>query len=94
MLEMLTNELPVFESVTLCGGLVKPTLSGPNVRLLGERVTTGWTPVPVKLTVRGLSLELLVMASDALREPAAVGVNVTLMVQLAPTATVLAQLFV
>jgi hypothetical protein len=34
------------------------------------------------------------MLSEALREPAAVGVNVTLIVQLAPAATLLAQLFV
>jgi hypothetical protein len=94
MSEMLTKELPVLESVTVCGVLVKPTPSGPNVRLLGETVTTGWTPVPVRLTVCGLPLALSVMASDALREPAAVGVNVTLMPQAAPIATLLAQLFV
>jgi hypothetical protein len=50
--------------------------------------------VPVKLTVCGLPLALSVIASVALREPAADGVNVTLMAQLAPAETVLPQVFV
>jgi len=54
----------------------------------------GGTPVPVKLTVWGLLPALSEMKSDALRDPAPVGVNVTLMLQLAPAVTLLAQLFV
>jgi len=96
MPDMLSKALPVFESVTVCGGVVKFMFSWPNVRLVGERlmVVAGATPVPVKLTVCGLPLALSVMVSDALRDPAAVGVNVALIVQLAPAPTLLPQLFV
>jgi hypothetical protein len=44
--------------------------------------------------VVGLFTALLVTVTDPVREPAAVGVNVTLIVQLAPTARVVPQLFV
>jgi hypothetical protein len=44
--------------------------------------------------VVGLFTALLVTVTDPVRAPAAVGVNVTLIVQLAPTASVLPQLFV
>lgn len=94
-LVMLRVAVPVFESVTLCGALVVPTFCWPNVRLEGERLTTGAaTPVPVKPTVCGLPLALSLIVSVALREPAAAGVNVTLMAQLAPAATELPQVFV
>jgi hypothetical protein len=52
------------------------------------------TAVPVRLTVWGLPLALSLMLREALRVPAAVGVNVTLIVQLAPAATPLPQVFV
>jgi hypothetical protein len=44
--------------------------------------------------VCGLPLALSVILSEAMRRPVAVGVNVTLTVQLAPAATVLAQVLV
>jgi len=95
MFVMLSEALPVFERVTVCGALVVPMFCWLNVRLVAERLTTGIeAPVPAKLTVCGLPLALSVIVSDALREPAAVGVNVTLMVQLAPAKTVLPQVFV
>ena len=50
--------------------------------------------MPLKLTVCGLPVALSVMASDALRAPAAEGVKVTLIVQLAPAATLAPQLLV
>jgi hypothetical protein len=50
--------------------------------------------LPLKLTVCGLPLALSVMASDALRVPVAVGVNVTLIAQLDPATTLLPQVFV
>jgi hypothetical protein len=61
-------------------------------RLLGERLTlfAALAPVPAKLTVWGLAL--LATLSDAVRLPVAEGVKVTLMVQLAPTATLDPQL--
>jgi hypothetical protein len=55
-----------------------------NVRLVGE--TEALEPVPVKVTVCGLSLALSVMVTVPLAEPAAVGVKVTLIVQAVPSA--------
>src|SRR5215472_8964782 len=54
--------------------------------LVGERVTAGVdppVPVPVRLMVTGLPTELSVMVTDPVRVPVVVGVNVTLMVQVA-----------
>ena len=49
-------------------------------------------PVPERLTDWGLPVALSVMARAAERLPAAAGVNLTPMVQLAPAATVVPQL--
>ena len=51
-------------------------------------------PVPERLTDCGLPVALSVMASEAARLPAAEGVKVMLMVQLAPAATDMPQLLV
>src|SRR5437016_9496166 len=52
------------------------------------------TPAPERLAVCGLPLALSVTVKDAERAPVAVGVNVTLMVQLELAASELPQLFV
>jgi hypothetical protein len=54
-----------------------------NVRLAGKAAATGvgMPPVPVTTAIWGLSGELSVKVSEALRSPFAVGVNVTLTVQ-------------
>src|SRR5437899_10601429 len=67
--------------------LVVPTFCLPKDRLVGFKVAIGPTPVPVRLTCCGLPPALSVMLIFAERFPLAVGVNVTLNVQLAPTAT-------
>jgi len=59
--------------------------------LSGEDV---YWPVPARLTVCGLPVALSVMVIVPGRLPVAVGVNVTLMVQLAPAATELPQVLV
>jgi hypothetical protein len=41
MFEMVSKALPMFESITLCAALVVPVFCGLNVRLGGERLTTG-----------------------------------------------------
>lgn len=92
ILDIFREVLPVFVRVTLCAALVVPVLSWVNVRLLGARPTTGWSPVPLRLIVCGLPLALSLMVSEALRDPAAAGVNVTLMVQLVSAPTLLPQL--
>jgi hypothetical protein len=52
----------------------------------------GWTPVPARLTVCGLFAALSAIVRLAVRLPVAVGVKVTLIVQLAPVATLDPQL--
>ena len=51
-------------------------------------------PVPVSFTVWGLLEALSVIEREALLEPVAAGVKVTLIVQLAPAATLLPQVWV
>jgi hypothetical protein len=92
---MVSTALPVLVSVTDCLALTVPRVCWPNESVDGERFATGApTPVPLKLTVWGLPLALSATETDALREPVAAGVNVTLMAQLAPAATLLPQVFV
>ena len=60
-----------------------PTRCAAKINEAGERLTTGAVPVPVRLTVWVAGLALSVMVKEPLREPLAVGVKVTLRVQLA-----------
>jgi hypothetical protein len=85
--EMLTALPPVLVRVTVWGELVVSMGSLEKLRLPGERVTLAapLAPVPVRLTVWVLTL--LAMETEAVRVPLAAGVKVTLMVQLAPAAT-------
>src|ERR1700676_837309 len=55
---------------------------------MGLRFTPGVTPVPVRVTVCGLLAALSVMVTEAARGPTAAGLNVTLIVQFAPVASV------
>src|SRR5208337_4077367 len=71
-----------------------PTGWLPKARLVDERLTAGAVPVPERLTVCGLPLALSVMLTEAVRLPLAVGVKVTLMVQLLPAATELPHVLV
>ena len=66
----------------------------PKSRLEGETLATVEMPVPERLTDWGLPAALSVMARAAERLLAADGVNLTLMVQLEPAATVVPQLLV
>ena len=94
MSEMFRTKLPEFVSVKVCGELVVPIRTLPKFRLEVDKVTIGAAPVPVSPAVCGLFVALSVTASDAVRLPVAVGVKVTLMVQLAPAARLVPQLFV
>lgn len=60
--------------------------------LVGERVTVGAIPVPVRGTVCGVPAALSPTEMLAVRMPAATGVKVALMVHDAPTATEAPQL--
>ena len=88
---LLTAVAPVFVKVTLCDGLVTPTPDWKE-RNVGETVIT--TPWPKRLTVCGLPTPLSVTVMLPLREPTAVGVKVTLIVQIAPPARLVPQLLV
>ena len=97
MLVMLSVALPILFSVTVWGALVAPTAWLPKARLAVDKFTTGPAadvPVPVRLTVCGVFAALSVKVIVPVRVPVAVGVNVTLIVQLAPTATLLPHVFV
>jgi hypothetical protein len=82
--------------VAICAVLVVLTDWLPKAKLVGERLTTAavLVPVPERLTVWGLPAALSVMVSEAARLPLAGGVKVTLIVQLAPAATLAPQLLV
>ncbi len=97
MLLIVSGAVPLLVSVTACAALVLPTCWLPKLRLVGERVTAGAvgaTPVPVRLTLCGLPAALSVIDTVPVRVPVAVGVNVTLIVQLAAAATDAPQVFV
>src|SRR5207237_7671843 len=85
--------VPLF-TFTTCGALLVPTFCEPNVKLVG--VTVNWgeleAPVPVSDTFCGLLEAESVSVSVPVRVPPAVGVKVTLTVQLAPAARLLPQL--
>jgi hypothetical protein len=61
---------------------------------VGETLVVDAAPVPVRLTVCGLPAALSEILTVAVRVPAAVGVNVTLIVQLLLAATELPQVVV
>ncbi len=97
MLLIVSVAVPLLVSVTACAALVLPTCWLPKLRLVLERVTAGAagaTPVPVRLTLCGLPAALSVIDTVPVRVPVAVGVNVTLIVQLAAAATDAPQVFV
>src|SRR2546423_662758 len=88
MLVKMSGALPVLVRVTVLGALVVVP-AWPANALGAERLASGAAPavpVPVRAALWGLPAALSVRVSDPVRVPAAVGVNVTLMVQLATAA--------
>ena len=94
MLEMLAAAVPVFETVTGCEALLLPSTCAEKVSALLDTPMTGAVPVPVRETVCGLFAALSVMVSMPLRVPLAVGVKVTLTVQVVLGARLVPQLLV
>lgn len=87
---MLNCAVPLLVSRMVCAALVDPTACELNVRLVGERVIAGVvadSPVPLNSNPCGLPMALSAMETEAVRIPAAVGVKVTLMMQLSPGST-------
>jgi hypothetical protein len=83
MLVKLRDTVPLLVTVTALAALVVPTCSLPKLTLVVLRLMPGAVPVPLKLTVCGLPLALSVSVRLPERLPVAVGVNVTLIRQLA-----------
>jgi hypothetical protein len=91
--------VPELITVTACAALLVPSACEAKVRLVAESVTAGAVtpevvPVPLKAAVWGEPLALSVTVRVPVRAPAAVGVKVTEIVQLAPAATLVPQLLV
>jgi hypothetical protein len=74
--------------------LLLPTNTPVKLRLAGPTVAAAATPVPLKGTVCGLPVALSLILSEDDRLPVFPGVNVTLIVQLAFTASVFPHVWV
>lgn len=89
-------DVPVLVMVTVCAGVVEPTLVFAKVRVVGVTVTeVAWvTPVPVTVMMWGLVGVLSSMLNSSVTDPVATGVKVMLRVHVPPrAATVPTQLF-
>ena len=98
---MYSVALPASVRDTVCGGVQLQWQKRKHVkkqekdRLVGARVTTvPSAPVPLRETFCGLPAALSVILNAAMRVPDAVGLNLTLMLQLAPAANELPHVWV
>src|SRR5207249_1756977 len=80
--------VPVFVSVTVIGVLVVASGWLPKPRLVGANPTPGAVPFPLSVMICGLPPASSASDSVPVRAPKAVGVKVTLMVQVPPAAKV------
>jgi hypothetical protein len=83
MLLIVRSAVPVLLIVIACGVLLDPTNTPLKLRPTGDKVAAGATPAPLIATVCGLPAALSVTFTSDDRLPDLVGVNVTLIVQLA-----------
>jgi len=79
--------VPVFVTLTVAEALVVPTRCDPKVTDVGDSVTAGAVPLPESATLCGLPAASSLTLTLALRFPLAVGTNLTLIVQVALTAS-------
>jgi hypothetical protein len=94
-MELMVRALvPVLVRVTVCGGLVVPTVWLANGRVVGDRLTKPVVPVPFSATFWGLVGSASLIQRVAERVPPSVGVNVTVTVQLPPAGTLEPQVLV
>ena len=94
MLEIDSVAKPELKRVIPLGALLVPTIWLANVTLVVLKLTADAVAVPVSEAVCGLPDALSLTETVACRVPDAVGVNVTLIVQLVPSASELPQLLV
>jgi len=83
---------PTFVSVTVFGRLVAPNPTEPKFKLVGASFAV--VPIPLSVTFCGLPAALLLTLNAAVRVPDAAGLKVTLIVQLAPAAKEVPQVWV
>jgi hypothetical protein len=93
MLVIESAAVPELVMVTVCELLVEPTFTEPNARLVADRVTDGSPPVPLKAMVCGELMASSVMVMAAVSAPVVVGAKCPWMVQFAPPAKLVPQLF-
>jgi hypothetical protein len=93
MLVMDKAAVPVLVMVTDCDPLDVSTVVDPNDKLVADRVTGGARPVPLKAMLCGEVEALSVMAMAAFNAPVVAGAKCPWIVQLAPTARLVPQLF-
>jgi hypothetical protein len=86
--EIVSGTVWTFFSVSVFEALIVPRAWFPNPNVAGVSVT-GATPVPKRATDCGLVDALWVTVSVEVRLPSAAGLNVTLILQLAPAPSVL-----
>jgi hypothetical protein len=96
MLETVSAVLELLDTVTTCGLLVVPCCWLPKVRVVGDSdmVPEPLTPVPLSATAAGIPAPLPLMVRVPVRWPVAVGLKVTLMMQVAFGANEVRQAFV
>ena len=94
MLLMVRAAFPVLFSVKVWAVLVVPRFWLLKVRLVVVIPANAALPVPVRLTVCGLPVSESAMLTEAVRIKGAVGANLTEIVQFAPWASELLQVFV
>jgi hypothetical protein len=88
-IELIDNAaVPEFRNTTDNAPLVVPTNCEPNTKLDGDNDTPGAVPVPLTATLCGLPAALSVTATLAARLPDADGANLTVIEQVAFTASV------
>jgi hypothetical protein len=91
MLLIVNGAVPVFFNVAICAALAVPTNCDPKASEDGVRLTAGagLVPSPLSASSCGLPAASSVTVTLAGRVPVAVGANVTEIVHVAPTASVL-----
>lgn len=93
MLVKVTVAVPVLVTVTDLEPLDAPTSIEPNERLVGETVKGSHTPVPLNSMLSGVVLVLSVIVMAAVNTPPVVGPKCPWMLQLAPAARLVPQVF-
>lgn len=94
MVVMVSALFPLLVKVTFWVALLVPMFWTAKVRLVGEKVTAGPVPVPLRPTVCGLPGALSATLRLAERAPVAVGAKITVIVHLLPAAKDPPQVFV